>query len=141
MIGVAMQKEIKLISVLGTALKTGLLGAIINSIWLQVFLRIFEITGLPKGFEVAVVLSSLFPVLLAGFVYYFLVSSLSRGYALFLVLGIAFLAFSNFPAFDTNLPDGSPMPSNFKWLVIPMHFISGFLALYQLPNKHPYQKK
>jgi hypothetical protein len=42
---------------------------------------------------------------------------------------------SNFPAFETTLPDGTPTPANFALLVIPMHFVAGLSALYLIPFK------
>lgn len=135
-----MGKELKLFSVLFTALKLGFWAALLNIAWLFLGKDLLRISHLPKDFPVAVVLSSILPILFSGFVYYLLVRGFSRGYLLFLILGIAFLFFSNFPAFESVLPDGTPAPANFRWLVIPMHLIAGGLPLYFLPKLHPFQK-
>ena len=94
-----------------------------------------NISGLPKGFSVAVVMSSIFPVLLASIIYFLLIRNFTRGYLLYMFLGVSFMLLSNFPAFETTLPDGTPTPANFALLVIPMHFVAGLSALYLIPFK------
>ncbi len=130
-----MNKSLSFIQVLKAGLFAGLVSAAINTIWNQIGIYFLNINQLPKGFSVAVVLSSIFPVLFAAVVYYLLVRNFTRGYLLFMFLGIGFMLLSNFPAFESQLPDGSPMPVNFPLLVIPMHFVAGLSALYLIPTK------
>lgn len=130
-----MDKSTKYLTVFKAALFAGILSAGINTVWNQIAISLFDIQGLPKGFAIAVIMSSILPVLFASLVYFLLNRFFTRGYLLYMILGIAFMLFSNFPAFETNLPDGTQMPKYFALLVIPMHFVAGLSALYFIPKR------
>ncbi len=127
---------------LKAALWASLFGAIGNSIWNLILQQVFTYTNLPEGFTFAIIISSFLPVLLSGVIFYLLIRFLpNKGLFIYYALGIAFMVFSNIPAWGSTLPDGKPMPENFALLVVPMHFISGILALYFIPKKSLYGKQ
>lgn len=127
---------------LKAALWAGLFGAIGNSIWNFILQQVITYTNLPEGFTFAIIISSFLPVLLSGVIFYLLVRLFpARGLLIYYVTGITFMFLSNIPAFGDTLPDGKPIPEHFAVLVVPMHFISGLLALYLIPKKALYGKK
>ena len=130
-----MNKTITFSKVIKAGFFAGLIAAAINTIWNQIGILMMNVSGLPKGFSVAVVMSSILPVLLASIIYFLLIRNFTRGYLLYMFLGVSFMLLSNFPAFEVTLPDGTPTPANFALLVIPMHFVAGLSALYLIPLK------
>lgn len=132
---IIMNKSITFSKVIKAGFLAGLISAAINTIWNQLGIFVMNISGLPKGFSVAVVMSSILPVLFASIIYFLLIRNFTRGYLLYMFLGVSFMLLSNFPAFEVTLPDGTPTPANFALLVIPMHFVAGLSALYLIPLK------
>lgn len=132
---VYMNHTITFSKVIKAGFLAGLISAAINTIWIQLGILIMNVSGLPKGFSIAVIMSSILPVVFASIIYFLLIRNFTRGYLLYMFLGVSFMLLSNFPAFETTLPDGTPTPSNFALLVIPMHFVAGLSALYLIPLK------
>jgi hypothetical protein len=116
-------------------LKLAIWVAVLNCIWGLIAVKLFAISGLPKGFMVAVVLSTFLVAIFAANAFFLLNKFFTRGPFLYYFLGISFFVLSNFPAFETALPDGSPMPINFPFLVLPMHLISAIYHVYLMPKK------
>lgn len=61
-----------ILKVLKAASQGGLIAAGINISWLFILEYSFKITGLPNGFPIAVVISSILPILIGAIVYFFL---------------------------------------------------------------------
>lgn len=131
-----MQKQGKsFVEILKLNLKLAIWVAVLNCIWGLVAVKLFAISGLPKGFMVALVLSSFLVAIFAANAFFLLTKFFTRGNFLYYFLGISFFVLSNFPAFEASLPDGSPMPINFPILVLPMHAISAIYHVYIMPQK------
>lgn len=111
----------------------GLIGAGANNIW-SLIANALGAT-IPPGFALAVTLSSLFPVLIGGIIYFLLMKYTAKGKTIWYVIGVVFSLLSLFPVFNTpQLPDGTLLDSTFPLLAGPMHIISGFLATWGIPR-------
>jgi hypothetical protein len=112
------------------ALQGGLVSAGINILWYVILVNTVGISNLPKGFVMAIVISSILPLILGSFVYVLLLRNFLKGKLLYYILASAFAVFSIFPSFQTVLPDGSVAPANFALLTVPMHFIVAVVGSY-----------
>ncbi|MCF8253393.1 MAG: hypothetical protein K9H61_05925 [Bacteroidia bacterium] len=130
-----MKKDIKYSKVLKAAFMGGLIAAGLNVAWLYILEFAVNIQGLPKGFTVAVVISSILPLLVGALVYGFLIKSFLKGQMLFYILSVAFAVFSLFPSFQEILPDGNVAPANFALLTVPMHLIAAVVGVYFIVKK------
>ncbi|MFN5171179.1 MAG: DUF6069 family protein [Cyclobacteriaceae bacterium] len=111
----------------------GLIGAGANNIW-SLIANALGAT-IPPGFALAVTLSSLFPVLIGGIIYFLLMKYTAKGKTVWYVIGVVFSLLSLFPVFNTpQLPDGTVLDSTFPLLAAPMHIISGVLATWGIPR-------
>ncbi|MBL7858516.1 MAG: hypothetical protein JNM57_12570 [Cyclobacteriaceae bacterium] len=111
----------------------GLIGAGLNNIW-SLIANALGAT-VPKGFALAVTMSSLFPVLIGAILFFIFVTFVPNGKIVWLVLSIGFTLFSFYPVFNTpQLPDGTVLDNTFPMLVGPMHAISGILAIWGIPK-------
>jgi hypothetical protein len=111
----------------------GLIGAGVNNCW-SLIANMLGAT-IPSGFALAVIVSSVFPLLIGATLYFVFVRFLPKGKLVWLGLSIAFLLFSFYPVFSTpQLPDGTAMDDTFPLLAGPMHLISGFLAVWGIPR-------
>lgn len=128
------QQLIRFYDLLKLNLKFAVWAAVFNCFWGLVVVKLFSIQGLPNGFMVAVVLSTFLVALLSTIGYFLLKKFFTRGLFLYYFLGTSFYIFCNFPAFELQLPDGSPMPNYFALLVLPMHAICAFLLVYKMPQ-------
>lgn len=117
------------------ALQGGLVAAGVNIAWLYILEFSIGISELPKGFPVAVVISSIIPLLAGASLYVILCKNFLKGEMLFLLLSVGFTIFSLFPSFQTTLPDGHLAPQNFALLTVPMHFFAAVIGLYFLLKK------
>ena len=117
---------------LKSGFKGGLIGAGVNIGWLFSLSYLLNITGLPKGFPVAVVFSTLIPTLLGALLYAFLMINFKKGNLLFYLLAVGFTVLSVFPSFMPLLPDGSAAPANFAILTVPMHFFAALVAVFYI---------
>ncbi len=115
-------------------LRLAIWASVLNCFWGLVIVQLLSIQGLPKGFMMAVVLSTFLAALFATNGYYLLTKFFSKGRFLYYFLGVAFFVFSNFTAFEAQLSDGSPTPINFPFLVLPMHAIFTFIMVYRMPQ-------
>jgi hypothetical protein len=120
---------------LKAALRGSLVAAGLNIAWLFSLEYVLGISGLPKGFPLAVVLSSMIPILLAAFLYVILVSQFLKGELIFFVLAAGFTLLSIFPSFEPILPDGNVAPANFAVLTVPMHFFAAVIGVYYIAKK------
>lgn len=111
----------------------GLIGVGLNNIW-SLIANALGAT-VPPGFTVAVIMSSIFPLLIGAIIYFFLIKYAGKGKMIWLVLSIGFTLLSFFPVFNTpQLPDGTVVDSTFPLLVAPMHVISGILGVWGIPK-------
>lgn len=111
----------------------GLIGAGLNNIW-SLIANAFGAT-IPSGFILAIIMSSIFPLLIGAILYFVFVRFLSKGKLVWIGLSVAFLLFSFYPVFSTpQLPDGTVLDDTFPLLAGPMHLISGFLAVWGIPR-------
>lgn len=122
--------------VLRAALRGSLIASGINIAWLFSLEFILKITGLPKGFPLAVVLSTIIPSILGALLYVIFVKNFKKGEVMFLVLAIGFTLLSLFPSFEPMLPDGNPAPENFALLTVPMHFFAAVIGVFYILKKH-----
>lgn len=130
------ETQVTYLKSLKVAMQAGLISAGINIAWLYILEFILGITGLPKGFAVAVVLSSILPLLLGALVYVVLVKNFKQGGYLFMILSFGFALFSVFPSFQPLLPDGSKAPLYFALLTVPMHFVVAAIGVYYLTKRN-----
>jgi hypothetical protein len=131
-----MQKQGRnFVEILKLNLKLAIWVAVINCIWGLLAVKLFSISSLPKGFMVAVVLSTFLVAIFAANAFFLLNKFFTRGIFLYNFLGLSFFILSNFPAFEASLPDGSPMPINFPILVLPMHLCSAIFHVFLMPKK------
>lgn len=110
----------------------GLVAAGLNTAWLFTVEYTLEIAGLPKGFTLAVVFSSILPQLPGSLLYVWLQNSFQRGKLLYLILAVAFTGFSMFQSFQPQLPDGTPTPDRFALLTIPMNAMAAICGTWFL---------
>lgn len=111
----------------------GLIGAGLNNIWTLIANALGA--TVPAGFTLAVTMSSIFPLLIAAIIYFFLIKYATKGKMIWLLVSIGFALLSFFPVFNTTqLQDGTLLDSTFPLLVGPMHAISGFLAVWGIPK-------
>ena len=111
----------------------GLAGALVNSIY-------FVAYGSATGFEGAeptlgsVVLSSLFPPVLAALGYGVLSRLTKHATLVFVLLTCAITLATFHSVFSTALPNGALKPAGFDALVMPMHVVVGGLAALIIPR-------
>ncbi len=120
---------------LRAAFRGSLIASGINIAWLFSLEFLLNISGLPKGFPLAVVLSTLIPILLAAVLYVIFVKNFQKGEIIFLVLAAGFVLLSLFPSFEPILPDGNPAPANFALLTVPMHFFAAVIGVFYIIHK------
>jgi len=120
---------------LRAALRGSLIASGINIAWLFSVEFYLNIVGLPKGFPLAVVLSTSLPILLAALLYVVFVKNFQKGEVMFLVLAAGFTLLSIFPSFEPILPDGNAAPANFALLTVPMHFFAAVIGVYYIIQK------
>ena len=111
----------------------GLIGAGINNMW-SLIANALGAT-IPPGFTIAVIMSSIFPLLIGAVLFFVFVKYVPKGKLVWMALSIAFVIMSFYPVFNTTqLPDGTVIDDTFPLLVGPMHVISGFLAVWGIPR-------
>jgi hypothetical protein len=110
----------------------GFIGAGLNNIWSFIAQTLGSST--PPGFPLAVTLSSVFPVLVGAILFFLLVKFLPKGQLIWTILSVVFMLVSCYGPFQPTLPDGSPTPTGFPLLTVPMHFISGLVAIWGIPR-------
>ncbi|MDZ4667628.1 MAG: hypothetical protein SGJ00_07070 [bacterium] len=123
------ENQISYIQGIKLAIRAGLISAGVNIAWLYVLEFALSISGLPKGFAVAVVLSSILPLILGAIVYVTLIKNFKKGEYVFIMLSFGFAIFSIFPSFQPILPDGNAAPANFALLTVPMHFVVAVIGV------------
>ena len=111
----------------------GLFGAGLNNLWSLVAQALGSAT--PPGFPIAVTMSSIFPLMIGAILYFLLVKFSDKGYLIFVLIAVVFTLFSLYPTIlITEMPDGSPLGDGFTMLTLPMHLISGALAVWGIPK-------
>jgi len=128
-----METQTTFLKALKAAGIAGLIGAGANNIWSLVANGLGA--TIPPGFTFAIVISSLFPVLIGGVIYFLFVKYMAKGKLVWYIVGVAFSLLSTIPVFYvTKLNDGTVLDSTFPLLAGPMHIISGFLATWGIPK-------
>lgn len=123
-----MENKIKLLNTLKAGAIAGFIGMGLNHLWSLVAQQLGSVA--PAGFMWAVTFSSVFPVLVGSLIYFAFVRFLKNGKLVFVVLSSLFVLFSLYGPLQPVLPDGSPTPDGFALLTIPMHLISGVVAIF-----------
>jgi hypothetical protein len=126
------QKNITFVNALKAGAIVGLIGAGVNNIWSLIAQQLGSVP--PVGFAIPVTVSSIFPVLIGAIIYFALVKFLKKGHTVFMVVSAVFILVSFYGPLQPVLPDGSPAPQGFALLTVPMHFISGGLAMWGIPK-------
>jgi len=121
----------------GKAMKAGLIagliGAGLNNLW-SIIAQALGAEA-PAGFPVAVTISSILPVMIGALIYFLLVKYLPKGELIFIIVGTLFTLLSFVPTFTTTeIQPGVPVGEGFTLLTLPMHVISGVLALWLIPR-------
>jgi len=110
----------------------GALAAALNGAYFFAFRAATGFSGAEPGLG-SIVVSSLFPSVLAGFGYAFLMRLTEKSRGLFVAL-VALITLGSFAgAFQPTLPSGALKPAGFDQLVMPMHVVVGFLAAWLIP--------
>jgi hypothetical protein len=126
-------KEITFLKSLKSGTRGGLIATGVNIGWLFSISYLLKIQGIPKGFPVAVVFSTMIPLALGALLFAFLLKNFKKGNILFYLIAAGFTILSIFPSFQPLLPDGSKAPNHFAILTVPMHFfaatIGGFFII------------
>lgn len=111
----------------------GLIGAALNSIWSFVAQSMGSVP--PPGFPIAIIMSSIFPVLIGSVIFFFLAKYAAKGQLIFTIVGVVFTLISLYPTLTTTtLPDGTTVVEGFTLLTLPMHIISGAIAIWAIPK-------
>ena len=111
----------------------GFLAIGINNIW-SLVANLLGAT-VPPGFNLAVTIASLLPLLVGSLIYFLLVQYAPKGKMIWLVISIVFMLYSFYPVFNTaQLPDGTVLDSTFPLLTGPMHAFTGFLGIWGIPR-------
>jgi hypothetical protein len=121
----------------GKALKAGmvvgLIAAGLNNIWS--FIAQMLGSEALVGFPIAVTVSSVFTMLVGAIIYFVFVKISPKGETVFIVIAVIFTLISLYPTFTTTqLQDGTPVGNGFTLLTLPMHIISGGLAVWGIPK-------
>lgn len=127
------ENQLNILKAIKAAMITGLIGAGVNNIWSLVANALGA--TIPPGFAVAVILSSIFPLLIGGILYFVFVRFVPNGKLVWIGLSVAFILISFYPVFNTpSLPNGTVLDDTFPLLAGPMHLFSGILAIWGIPK-------
>ena len=128
-----MENQLTFLKALKGGAIAGLIGAGMNNSWSWIANGLGA--TIPPGFVLAIMLSSIFPLLIGAVLFFVFVRFVPKGKLAWLGLAIAFVLFSFYPVFSTpQLPDGTVLDDTFPMLVGPMHAISGLLAVWGIPR-------
>ena len=128
-----MATDVTFLKAIRGGLIAGLIGAGLNNLWSLVAQALGSVT--PPGFPIAVTMSSIFPLMIGAILYFLLVKFSDKGYLIFVLIAVVFTLFSLYPTIlITEMPDGSPLGEGFTMLTLPMHLISGVLAVWGIPK-------
>lgn len=128
-----MATDVTFLKAIRGGLIAGLIGAGLNNLWSLVAQALGSVT--PPGFPIAVTMSSIFPLMIGAILYFLLVKFSDKGHIIFVVIAVVFTLFSLYPTISiTEMPDGSPLGEGFTMLTLPMHLISGALAVWGIPK-------
>jgi hypothetical protein len=116
------------------ALISGIIGAILNNVY-ALFYSSATGFSLPEVINVvSITMASILPVLVGGLLYFGLSRFTPKATLIFIMAGILFTLVSLAGPMQPQLADGTPTPEGFAGLTIPMHIISGAVALLVLPR-------
>jgi hypothetical protein len=128
-----MGTEVTFLKAIKGGLISGLIGAGLNNLWSLLAQALGSVP--PPGFPIAVTMSSVFPLMVGSILYFLLVKFSDKGHRIFVVTAVVFTLFSLYPIISmTEMPDGTPLVEGFKLLTLPMHLISGALAVWGIPK-------
>jgi hypothetical protein len=125
-------EEITFWKSLKSGLKGGLIASGVNIGWLFSISYFLAIQGLPKGFPIAVVFSTIIPIALGAMLFAFLMMNFKKGHLLFYLFAGGFTGLSILPSFQPILPDGSAAPANFAVLTVPMHLFAALIGVFYI---------
>lgn len=117
---------------LKSGIRGGLIAAGFNVGWLFSLTYFLAIQGIPKGFPIAVVFSTILPIASAALLFAFLLLNFKKGNVLFYLIAAGFTLLSIFPSFQPIFPDGNPAPANFAILTVPMHFFAAIIGVFYI---------
>ena len=119
---------------LGGGAIAGLAGVLLNNIYNILYTQLSGFS-IPEFVNITTIsLASFLPCLLAGILYFGLCFYTKHHKVVFIVGTIMFTLFSLLAPFSSTMPDGSPVPTGFAGLTLPMHLITAALLLIILPR-------
>jgi hypothetical protein len=124
--------SVTLIGAMKAGLIAGCITAVLNLVWYYIATAMGSVP--PPAFIAPIIFSSIIPVLVGAALYYVLVRFTTKGKMIWIILATVFALVSLFPTFATSLPDGSPVPTGFTLLTLPMHLITGLVAIFIIPR-------
>jgi Family of unknown function (DUF6069) len=129
-----MGEEVTFLRAIKGGLIAGLIGAGLNNLWSLLAQVLGSVP--PPGFPIAVTMSSIFPLMIGSILYFVLMKFFSaKGHHIFVFIAVVFTLFSLYPTISmTEMPDGTPLVEGFTLLTLPMHLISGALAVWGIPK-------
>jgi hypothetical protein len=110
----------------------GFIGAGLNNIWSFIAQSFGSVP--PPGFPIAITISSVLFVVIGAILYFVLVKFLAKGELIWIIVGALFAIVSCYGPTQPTMPDGSATPQGFALLAIPMHIISGIVAIWGIPK-------
>ena len=116
------------------ALISGVIALVLNQIWNFIALHFLGSVAPAGPWAFMVGFSSVFPLLIAGLVYFLLEKYTGNGDKIFVILSVVLTVLSTYSNFQPVLPDGTTTPQGFALLTVPMHFIAGFAAAFGIPR-------
>ena len=122
------------VKTMNTGILTGLAAVLINNAYFMAFYQNTSFNLLDHVNMFAITLASLFPCLIGALIYYGLTYYSEYPKVVYTVSGCVFLILSLLAPFSVFMPDGSPIPPGFRELTLPMHLVTGVLALLVIPN-------
>jgi phosphotransferase system glucose/maltose/N-acetylglucosamine-specific IIC component len=119
---------------LAGALIAGVIGAILNNVYGLLYTSLTGVSVPHIIHAGSITMASILPVLIGGLVYFALSRFTAKATLIFVIIGIVFTLISFISPLQPQLPDGTPAPEGFAGLTLPMHIISGVVALWILPR-------
>jgi Family of unknown function (DUF6069) len=110
----------------------GVIAASLNLAWNFIAQSMGSVA--PPNFTIAVIMSSILPLVLGGVFYFLLLKFTGKGKMIFLIVSGVFTLLSLFGPMQPVMPDGTPTPEGFAMLTIPMHIIAGGAAMWGIPK-------
>ena len=127
-----MTTQLTFLNTLKAGAIAGFVGAGLNHVWSFIAQALGSVP--PPGFALAVTISSVLLVVVGAVFYFLLARFVPKGALIWTVVGVIFMLASCYSPTLPTLPDGTAAPEGFALLTIPMHLISGLIALWGIPR-------